>query len=225
MLSAERPSRPRPVRYPLRPTAANHMAPIQTTPSDSDHLEHIWIITGPAGCGKTTVAQHLAKELSLPYVEGDDFHPIVNKQKMASGIPLTDADRWDWLITLREEALRHLRTSNGVIVTCSALKHKYRDVIRVANYEHPSVQVHFVYLKVDEGTLQRRVAARVGHYMKESMVHSQMVALEEPEEDLEWDVLPVDVREDKESVKKHALDLVRRKLKEYEDLTGQLNGS
>lgn len=142
---------------------------------------------------------------------------MANKQKMASGTPLTDADRWDWLITLREEAIKQLRTSNGVIVTCSALKHKYRDVIRVANYEHPSVQVHFVYLKVDEDTLQKRVAARVGHYMKEGMVHSQMAALEEPEEDLEWDVLPVDVREDKESVKRQALDLVRRKLKEYED--------
>ena len=142
---------------------------------------------------------------------------------MGAGQPLTDADRWDWLITLREEAIKHLRTSNAVIVTCSALKHKYRDVIRVANYEHPSVQVHFVYLKVDEATLQKRVAARVGHYMKEGMVHSQMTTLEEPEEDLEWDVLQVDVREDKESVKMHALDLVQKKLKEYETLPGHPN--
>jgi len=181
------------------------------------HLEHIWIITGPAGCGKTTVAQHLAAELSLPYIEGDDYHPISNKEKMASGCPLTDADRWDWLITLREAAVQKLHTSNGVIVTCSALKHKYRDVIRVANYEHPTVQVHFVYLKVDESTLQARVAARTGHYMKENMVHSQMATLEEPEEELEWDVLQVDVREDKEAVKRRALDLVKRKLKEYDE--------
>ena len=147
---------------------------------------------------------------------GSQFHPVANKQKMASGIPLTDADRWDWLITVRNEAIKRLQHSNGVIVTCSALKHKYRDVIRVANYEHPSVQVHFVYLKVDESTLQKRVASRVGHYMKEGMVHSQMAALEEPEEDQEWDVLPVDVREDKESVKKHALEVVQQKLKEYD---------
>jgi gluconokinase len=137
---------------------------------------------------------------------------------MASGTPLTDADRWDWLITLREAAIEKLQTSNSVIVTCSALKRKYRDVIRVANYEHPSVQVHFVYLKVDESTLQARVAARVGHYMKENMVHSQMATLEEPEEDLEWDVLQVDVREDKELVKRHALEVVKGKLKEYEDI-------
>lgn len=137
---------------------------------------------------------------------------------MSAGIPLTDADRWDWLITLREEAIKQLQHANGVIVTCSALKHKYRDVIRVANYEHPSVQIHFIYLKVDESTLQKRVAERVGHYMKEGMVHSQMVTLEEPEEDQEWDVLPVDVRADKETVQRNALEAVKKKLKEYEDL-------
>ncbi|KEF52810.1 shikimate kinase [Exophiala aquamarina CBS 119918] len=191
--------------------------------SDPDHVEHIWIVTGPAGCGKTTVAQHLAETLGLPYVEGDDFHPVANKQKMAEGHPLTDADRWDWLITLREEAIKQLRTSNSVIVTCSALKHKYRDVIRVANYEHPSVQVHFIYLKVDEQTLQQRVKERVGHYMKEGMVHSQMAALEEPEEDQEWDVLRVDVRNDKEEVQRNALALVRQKLKEYEHANGVAN--
>ena len=138
---------------------------------------------------------------------------------MGKGIPLTDADRWDWLITLREEAIKHLSSSNSVIVTCSALKHKYRDVIRVANYEHPSVQIHFVYLKVDEATLQKRVAERVGHYMKAGMVQSQMSALEEPEE--EWDVLAVDVRNDKEAVQKAALERVRRKLAEYQHLAIQ----
>ncbi|KIV78655.1 hypothetical protein PV11_06284 [Exophiala sideris] len=215
MLSAERTTRTHPFQYPLRPTS-----PRQTSsmPPENDHIEHIWIVTGPAGCGKTTVAQHLAKELSLPYVEGDDFHSAANKQKMGAGIPLTDADRWDWLITLREEAVKQLQHANGVIVTCSALKHKYRDVIRVANYEHPSVQIHFIYLKVDEHTLQKRVAERVGHYMKEGMVHSQMVTLEEPEEDQEWDVLPVDVRADKETVQHEALEVVQKKLKEYQSV-------
>lgn len=137
---------------------------------------------------------------------------------MGSGIPLTDADRWDWLITLRNEAVKKLQQSNAVIVTCSALKHKYRDVIRVASYEHPSVQVHFVYLKVDADTLQKRVKERVGHYMKESMVHSQMEALEEPQEE-EFDVLKIDVTQDKDAVRKQALAGLRAKLKEYEPPT------
>lgn len=185
-----------------------------------DQLEHIWIVTGPAGSGKTTVAQYIAKQLSLPYVEGDDWHSASNKEKMANGIPLTDADRWDWLIKLREEAIKCLQTSNSVIVTCSALKHKYRDVIRVANYEHPTVQVHFIYLKVDENTLQKRVAARVGHYMKEEMVRSQMNALEAPDE--EWDVLPVDVRDDREAVQRAALEVVQKKLAEYDNLPSDI---
>ena len=137
---------------------------------------------------------------------------------MGNGVPLTDADRWDWLITLRNEAIKQLQKSNAVIVTCSALKHKYRDVIRVASYEHPTVQVHFVYLKVDEDTLQARVKARVGHYMKEDMVHSQMETLEEPQQD-EFDVLRIDVTQDSEAVKRDALTGLRAKLKEYEPPT------
>jgi gluconokinase len=200
--------------YPISGNAAYAMnGAVNGALSYPPHIEHIWIITGPAGCGKTTVAKYLAKELSLPYVEGDDFHSASNKEKMGKNIPLTDADRWDWLITLREEAIKRLQSSNSVIVTCSALKHKYRDVIRVANYEHPTVQIHFIYLRVDERTLQQRVAARVGHYMKEGMVHSQMAALEEPDE--EWDVLAVDVRNDKEQVQRNALEVVKRKLAEY----------
>jgi gluconokinase len=137
---------------------------------------------------------------------------------MGSGQPLTDADRWDWLITLRNEAVKQLQKSNAVVVTCSALKRKYRDVIRVASYEHPTVQVHFIYLRVDEETLQARVKARVGHYMKEGMVHSQMEALEEPAQD-EFDVIKIDVRQDKEAVRSEALTKVRSKLKEYEPPT------
>ncbi|RMZ80457.1 hypothetical protein DV737_g2970, partial [Chaetothyriales sp. CBS 132003] len=193
------------------------------TTSQRDHVEHIWIVGGPAGSGKSTVAQYLAEQLSIPYIEGDDFHSKANKDKMGAGIPLDDQDRWDWLIALRNEALKQLHSSNSVVVTCSALKRKYRDVIRIANYDHPSVQVHFIYLKVDEATLQSRVAARVGHYMKENMVHSQLDELEEP--DNESDVLIVDVTRDKESVKATALSLVKTKLKEYDELINQAHES
>lgn len=186
-----------------------------------DHFEHIFLVTGPAGCGKTTVAQFLAKQMNAPYVEGDDFHPPANKEKMANGIPLTDADRWDWLISLKDEAVKQLRTSNACIVTCSALKKKYRDVIRVANYEHPTVQIHYIFLKLDEEVLQKRVAARVGHYMKQEMVHSQMVALEEPDEDDETDVMKIDVRNSVEKVQQDAWTRVQAEMKEYDELLKQ----
>lgn len=112
---------------------------------------------------------------------------------MANGHPLTDADRWDWLILLREEALAALHASpaSGVVVTCSALKRKYRDVVRIATYHDPSVRVHFIFLNATEAVLIDRVRGRQGHYMKDSMVKSQFESLEMPQRD-EEDVLSVD---------------------------------
>ncbi|KAI9816396.1 MAG: hypothetical protein M1832_005063 [Thelocarpon impressellum] len=171
---------------------------------------HIWIITGPAGCGKTTVAKHLADNLNLPYVEGDEFHTQSNIKKMAAGIPLTDSDRWDWLVVLRQNAVERLTSagSSGVVLTCSALKRKYRDVIRIAAYNDHDVEVHFVYLRADEGVLMQRVKARQGHYMKDSMVHSQFKSLEEPYED-ETDCLELDVSGSVSAVQRDALGIVQ----------------
>ncbi|KAK5152550.1 hypothetical protein LTR04_006416 [Oleoguttula sp. CCFEE 6159] len=180
--------------------------------SHPPHHRHIWIITGPAGCGKTTVAGYLANHFSLPYVEGDQFHPPANIEKMANNIPLTDADRWDWLILLRQQALASLDAgAPGVVLTCSALKRKYRDVIRIASYNDHDVLVHFVYLRADQDTLLARVHGRVGHYMKDSMVKSQFEALEEPTAD-EPDVLAIDVRGSMAEVQKLALDAVSEAL-------------
>lgn len=236
--------------------------------------QHIWIVTGPAGCGKTTVAQELAKELSLPYIEGDDvripvpsfiylchilrysailrqhvtyitsyqYHSASNKFKMSSGEPLTDADRWDWLTQLREAATDTLSSPSvssddptppsGVVVTCSALKSKYRDVIRVASSTpsppeahntyhqqqaqvHGSVHVHFVYLRADEQTLLDRVAQRQGHYMKSDMVKSQLAMLEEPNATTEPDMLSIDCAAEPDVVQGHVNAAVREKLMEY----------
>ena len=134
---------------------------------------------------------------------------------MEHNIPLTDGDRWDWLEALREESLRQLQTSDNVVVTCSALKQKYRDVMRVASVENRNVYVHFIYLKVDEATLKARVAQRQGHYMKDSMVHSQMEALEEPDQKLEPDVIPVESRKDAAEVQRNALEQLKAKLAEF----------
>ncbi len=137
---------------------------------------------------------------------------------MASNIPLTDADRWDWLIQLREAAINRLASSNapaGVVVTCSALKHKYRDVIRVAAYDHPSVQIHFIYLRADESVLLQRVKQRKGHYMKSAMVHSQFEMLEEPDAEAEWDALSIDCAATPAEVEGRVIAVVRNKLAEY----------
>ncbi|KAF2970890.1 hypothetical protein GQX73_g2676 [Xylaria multiplex] len=157
------------------------------------HVRHIWLVTGPAGCGKTTVAQHLSESLNLPYIEGDEFHPAANIEKMANGTPLTDADRWDWLTLLRDESLRRLASgAEGVVLTCSALKRKYRDVIRVAPYYFHNVLLHFIYLHAPEPVLLERVGLRQGHYMGANMVRSQFEILEPPTAE-ETDVISIDV--------------------------------
>lgn len=182
--------------------------PTQQHPQET---KHIWVITGPAGCGKTSVAEHLHETYELPYLEGDSYHTPENVEKMRTGQPLTDADRWDWLILLREEALSTLlhpptttdptsSPANGVIVTCSALKRKYRDVLRIASYHHPRVRVHFVFLQASEALLLDRVRARKGHYMKDYMVRSQFQSLETPQTD-EGDVLSVDAGGTSEEVR------------------------
>lgn len=112
---------------------------------------------------------------------------------MANGVPLTDADRWDWLTALREESMQRINAgSEGVVLTCSALKRKYRDVIRVAAYYDPNLLIHFIYLDAPEEVLLERVSNRKGHYMGANMVHSQFDILERPSSD-EKDVLSVDV--------------------------------
>lgn len=133
---------------------------------------------------------------------------------MANNIPLTDEDRWDWLTRLREEALKQLALGHdGVVVTCSALKRKYRDVIRVAPYFSPGLQVHFIYLDAPEEVLQQRVAKRAGHYMGPSMVKTQFAILQPPMKD-ETDCLTIDVSKSPDVVCRDALDRVVTKLAE-----------
>ncbi|KAF2094816.1 carbohydrate kinase, partial [Rhizodiscina lignyota] len=203
---------------------------------------HIWVVTGPAGCGKTTVGQALANHLGVPYVEGDDHHPPENVKKMNSGIPLTDADRWDWLIALRDHAINMLAQPpptnpsssadttllpppaansgsppKAVVVTCSALKLKYRDEFRVA--AHPihsqglNISVHFIYLSISQQESLNRVAARKGHYMKSDMVKSQFESLQSPSrKEKAEDVIEVDVERTPDAVLKDVVTRVEAHL-------------
>lgn len=140
---------------------------------------------------------------------------------MGNGVPLTDEDRWDWLISLRKaaiDALSPAETNNyhppaGVVVACSALKQKYRDVMRVAAYGSPSVQIHFIYLKLSEEVLLQRVSQREAHYMKSDMVQSQLQALEEPQS--EWDTITINVEGTPAEVQQRVIDAVTAKISEY----------
>lgn len=141
---------------------------------------------------------------------------------MSQGTPLTDEDRWDWLISLRKAAIDALSPSesnnfhppSGVVVACSALKQKYRDVMRVAAYGTPLVQIHFIYLRLSEDVLIQRLNQREAHYMKSGMVHSQLKVLEEPLG--EWDALTVNVEGPKDEVQRDISKLVTAKLAEYQ---------
>ena len=150
----------------------------------------------------------LGRLFSCVLANTDQFHPASNIEKMSNNIPLSDADRWDWLTALREESMRQIESgASEVVVTCSALKRKYRDVIRVAPYFKTGVSLHFIYLSADPEVLLNRVAGRQGHYMGASMVQSQLDILEPPQPD-ETDVWVFDVARPLDEVKADVLHRV-----------------
>jgi gluconokinase len=140
------------------------------------------LLMGVSGSGKTTVGQLLAAELGWQFVDGDDYHPAANVEKMRNGIPLTDADRAPWIDTLRTLIADWTAAGTNAVLACSALKRPYRDRLRVA----PEVQV--VYLRGNLPLLQKRMRARLGHFMIEQMLASQFDALEEPQHALVIDI-------------------------------------
>lgn len=127
------------------------------------------VVMGVSGAGKTTVGQALAAELHAPFVDGDDLHPAANVRRMASGTPLSDADRAPWLA--RVGAV--LASGETVVVACSALRRAYRDAIRAA-----APDAVFVQLDAGPGELDARMRARLHHYMPASLLPSQLAALE-----------------------------------------------
>lgn len=127
------------------------------------------VLMGVSGSGKTTVGVRLAEASGRVFIDGDDLHPAANKQKMASGIPLTDDDRWPWLARVGER----LAVGDGPIVACSALHRAYRDVLRQA-----APGAFFALLNGSRDVLAARVAARHHEYMPASLLDSQLATLE-----------------------------------------------
>ena len=137
------------------------------------------VVMGVAGSGKTTIASGLAERLGVPFVEGDSLHPAANVKKMASGIPLTDEDRWPWLEAIGERMEVERVTGHGVVVSCSALRHVYRDCLR----KKVNGKVHFILLDGSRELITGRMKQRKGHFMPPALLDSQFATLEKPTPD------------------------------------------
>jgi gluconokinase len=135
----------------------------------------VLVIMGVSGSGKTTIAVLLAERLHWELADADSFHSPANLHKMRSGIPLTDEDRWPWLHAIAAWIDETRRSGRRGIVTCSALKRSYRDILVGERQD-----VRLVYLRGDAQLIGQRLARRRGHFMPAALLQSQFDALEEP---------------------------------------------
>ncbi|ANY87294.1 MULTISPECIES: gluconokinase [Pseudomonas] len=133
------------------------------------------VVMGVAGCGKSCVGAAIASTSGGRLIEGDAFHPAENIQKMSAGIPLNDDDRAGWLVRLGQELQAVLKAGERPILTCSALKRRYRETLRQA-----VPGLGFVFLELCPDEAEKRVLARPGHFMPASLIDSQFAALEPP---------------------------------------------
>jgi len=131
------------------------------------------VVMGVSGTGKSTLGTALARDLGWPYAEGDDFHSAANVAKMRAGHPLTDEDRWPWLRAIAAWIGEREQAGSGGVVTCSALRRSYRDLLRAG---HPDVR--FICLAGSRDVLAARLAGRQGHFMPPSLLDSQLATFE-----------------------------------------------
>jgi gluconokinase len=150
-------------------------------------------VMGVAGSGKSTIGAALARALDVDFVEGDRYHPPENVERMSQGIPLTDADRAGWLRALAARLREAKEAGVGLVMTCSALKRSYRDVLRGGA---PDLQL--VFLRGPRTLIAERLGARRGHFMPPSLLESQFATLEEPEAD--ENAWPCDVGQSPEEI-------------------------
>ncbi len=150
------------------------------------------IVMGVSGCGKSTLAKALAEQWNIPFLEGDDFHPQANIDKMRSGHSLDDSDREPWLMLLNEEMQKH----TSAILSCSALKKSYRKLLTRSLDD-----VKFVHLKASFSVIHERLQAREEHFMPASLLKSQYETLQPPK-----DAIEIDVHQSKEAILKEAIE-------------------
>jgi len=152
----------------------------------------ILIVMGVSGCGKSTIGKLLARELMLPYFDGDDFHPKENVAKMSNGEPLTDVDREGWLMALN--ALAKKNTDKGAVIACSALKEVYRSILQ----DKIDPYVRFIYLEGTYDEINQRMQERKDHFMPTELLKSQFATLEPPKKALRVSIknLPEEIVKD-----------------------------
>ena len=136
----------------------------------------IIIVAGVSGCGKSTVAKALAKTTGYPFLEGDEYHPAENVAAMAAGTPLTDEMRWPWLRNLAASAVEKASGARGAVISCSALKRAYRDLLRTQ-----TGGCRFVMDTGELDVIYERMSARTDHYMPPTLLDSQFADLEGPD--------------------------------------------
>ena len=139
---------------------------------------HAFVVMGTAGAGKSLIGTALAAALNVPFIEGDSFHPQENVAQMAVGVPLTDDSRRGWLLALAVQLRDARAQGTSVVLTCSALRRQYRDVLRGGDDS-----IRFIMLSADAALLRERLTARTGHYMPASLLNSQLATLEYPAPD------------------------------------------
>lgn len=149
-----------------------------------DEVAHL-VVMGVSGTGKSTVGRGLARHLGWEMAEGDDFHPPANVAKMSSGRPLVDEDRWPWLRALADWTAERDARGEPTILTCSALRRAYRDVLRQGGEG-----TYFLHLVGDKGLLLERMSGRE-HFMPPSLLESQLDTLEDLEDDERGAVLDI----------------------------------
>ncbi len=134
-----------------------------------------YVVMGVTGAGKSLIGAALAQALGVSFVDGDDLHSETNRQHMAAGIALTDADRAVWLQLIADRLRQASHAGLGLVVACSALKASYRDILRQS-----ASAVQFIYLKGTPDVIAPRMAQRTGHFMPATLLPSQFATLEEP---------------------------------------------
>jgi gluconokinase len=138
----------------------------------------LYVVMGVAGSGKSVIGAALAHALGVEFVEGDEYHSAENVERMSRGVPLTDDDRARWLRSLAARIREAKNAGVGLVVSCSALKRSYRDILRAG-----ASDLCFVFLKGERALIAERLAARRGHFMPITLLNSQLATLEEPSPD------------------------------------------